>query len=102
LLLFSLTRLSVGEVVGSDLCFGLVLSVLGSSIQLSAGNYDGALLLKLVTGGLCGAIAGSVLAGKVAQAPMRIAVLLMLVVLGFQLALHGHTPTPRVHAALLP
>ncbi len=75
--------------VGTDLCFGLVLSSIGGFIQIVAGNYDGPLLLKLVIGGLCGAFTGSVLAGKIAQRPMRVALLLALIVLGRQLALHG-------------
>jgi uncharacterized protein len=52
-----------------------------------AGNYDGPLLLKLVIGGLFGAFTGSMLAGKIAQRPMRVALLLALIVLGTQLAL---------------
>ena len=101
LLLFGLTRLTTAEVVGTDLCFGLVLSAVGSSIQLSSGNYDGALILKLVIGGLCGALTGSLLAGRIAPAPMRFAVLVMLIVLGVQLATHGHTPGPQIRAALI-
>jgi uncharacterized membrane protein YfcA len=89
LLLLGMTPLTAAEVVGTDLCFGLVLSSIGGLIQVAAGNYDGPLLLKLVIGGLCGAFTGSMLAGKVAQRPMRVALLLALIVLGTQLALRG-------------
>ena len=89
LLLLGFTPLTAAEVVGTDLCFGLGLSSIGSIIQLSAGNYDGALLLKLACGGLCGAFTGSLLAGRIAQRPLRVGLLVMLVVLGCQLALHG-------------
>jgi uncharacterized membrane protein YfcA len=92
LLLMSFTRLATAEVVGTDLCFGLGLAAVGSLIQLGAGNYDGALLLKLVAGGLAGALTGSFLAGRIAQKPLRLAVLVILVILGCQLALHGHAP----------
>jgi hypothetical protein len=86
LLLLGMTSLTAAEVVGTDLCFGLVLSSIGGMIQVAAGNYNGPLLLKLVIGGLCGAFTGSLLAGKIAQRPMRVALLLTLIVLGSQLA----------------
>ena len=102
LLLFGLTKLSAAEVVGTDLCFGLIVASIGSAIQLSAGNYDGSLLLKLVIGGVLGAFTGSLLAGKLAPVPLRVAVLAMLVVLGSQLAMHGQTyhPVALMRAAL--
>jgi len=100
LLLLSFTKLTAAEVVGTDLCFGLGLSAIGSFIQVGAGNYDGALLLKLVIGGLAGALTGSLLAGRVAQRPLRVALLLMLVVLGCQLAVHGQKPVAEAHSVL--
>jgi uncharacterized membrane protein YfcA len=87
ILLLGVTPLTAAEVIGTDLCFGLGLSGVGSLIQVSAGNYDGALLLKLLTGGIVGAVTGSILAGRVAQRPLRVALLLTLIVLGCQLAL---------------
>jgi uncharacterized membrane protein YfcA len=102
LLLLSLTPLTTVEVVGTDLSFGLCVSFVGSMIQVSTGNYDGALLLKLVAGGLCGAFAGSFLAGRIPQRPLRFALLTMLVILGLQLALHSngvHAP-PSMHAMI--
>jgi uncharacterized membrane protein YfcA len=87
LLLLGVTPLSAAEVIGTDLCFGLGLSAIGSFIQVGSGNYDGALLLKLVTGGVVGAVTGSILAGRVPQRPLRVALLLTLIVLGCQLAL---------------
>lgn len=87
LLLLGVTPLTAAEVIGTDLCFGLGVSGVGSIIQVGAGNYDAALLLKLVTGGVVGAITGSILAGRIAQRPLRVALLLALIVLGCQLAL---------------
>lgn len=100
ILLFGLTRLSTAEVVGTDLCFGLIVSTIGSAIHLGAGEYDGALLFKLVIGGILGAVTGSSLAGRIAPIPMRLAVLGMLVILGTQLAFHGHPAAPHLQAAL--
>lgn len=87
LLLLGVTPLTAAEVVGTDLCFGLGISSIGSFIQLGAGNYDGALLLQLLTGGIVGAVTGSMLAGRIAQRPLRVALLVALIVLGCQLAL---------------
>ena len=100
LLLLSFTRLTTTEVVGTDLCFGLALAAVGSLVQLGAGNYDSALLVKLVIGGLCGSLTGSLLAGRIAQRPLRVALLVMLIVLGCQLAMHGGLPARPLHAML--
>lgn len=101
LLLLSFTRLTAAEVVGTDLCFGLGLSAVGSLIQLGQGNFDGALLAKLVIGGLCGAFTGTLLAGRIRQRPLRFGLLLMLIILGFQLATHSRAasaPHPVLQA----
>lgn len=87
LLLLGFTPLTAAEVVGTDLCFGLGLSLAGSVIQLGAGNYDAALLWKLVVGGLFGAFTGSLLAGRIAQRPLRVGLLVTLVILGCRLTL---------------
>jgi len=100
LLLLSFTRLTAAEVVGTDLCFGLGLSAVGSLIQVGQGNFDGALLSKLVIGGLCGAFTGTLLAGRIAQRPLRFGLLLMLVILGFQLATHNGKAASAAHPVL--
>lgn len=100
LLLLGLTKLSPAEVVGTDLCFGLAVSAIGSAVHLGAGNYDGALLMRLVAGGVFGAVTGSLLAGKISPVPMRLTVLIMLLVLGTQLALHGQIAVPHLQALL--
>ena len=89
LLLLSFTPLAAAEVVGTDLCFGLGVSGIGSVIHLGAGNYEPTLLLHLCIGGAFGALTGSAIAGRINQRPLRVALLLVLVVLGCQLALQG-------------
>ncbi len=100
LLLLGLTKLSPAEVVGTDLCFGLILAAVGSAFHLGAGNYDGGLLVQLAIGGVLGALSGSILAGRIAPLPMRLAILVMLVILGTQLALHGQAIRPHLQAVL--
>jgi uncharacterized protein len=92
LLLLGFTPLAAAEVVGTDLCFGLGLSLVGGLIHMAAGNYDTGLLWKLVVGGLIGAFSGSLLAGRIAQRPLRVGLLLALVILGCQLAAYGSAP----------
>jgi uncharacterized membrane protein YfcA len=87
LLMLSMTPLTAAEVVGTDLAFGLILSLAGGGINLATGNYDGALLFQLAVGGICGALTGSSLASRIAQRPLRIGVLLTLLLLGCRLAI---------------
>ncbi len=89
LLLLGITPLTTAEVVGTDLCFGLGLSIAGGTIHIGAGNYDPALLIKLAVGGIFGAVTGSVLATRINQRPLRIGLLLVLILLGCRLALHA-------------
>jgi len=86
LLLLGITPLTAAEVIGTDLCFGLGLSIAGGAIHLSAGNYDLSLLTNLTIGGIFGAITGSMLATRVNQRPLRIGLLLVLILLGCRLA----------------
>jgi uncharacterized membrane protein YfcA len=100
LILLGMTRLTAAEVIGTDLCFGLGLSFAGSFIQIGAGNYDPALLLKLCLGGICGAIAGSFIAGRVPQRPLRVALLIVLIAIGGQLAFHSTSVSADTHHIL--
>jgi len=89
LLLLGLTSLNAAEVIGTDLCFGLAVAFVGSGFQISLGNYDGHLLLLLAIGGVAGAVAGSMLTGKIAPRPLRVALLIVLIALGSQLCYRG-------------
>jgi uncharacterized protein len=100
LLLLGFTTLTTAAVVGTDICFGLALSLIGGGFQISHGNFDSALLLKLSIGGIAGAIVGSVLAGRVAQKPLRVALLIMLVILSGQLCWRGIGANTTRHVAL--
>jgi len=89
LLLLGMTTLSAVEVVGTDLCFGLVIALVGSGFEFAVGNYDAHLLILLVTGGIAGSIVGTLLTGRIAQRPLRIGLLILLVILGGQLCYRG-------------
>jgi uncharacterized membrane protein YfcA len=89
LALLAITPLTAAQVVGTDLFFGLCVSLVGSGFQLSAGNFDPAILTKLVIGGLAGAFAGTYLAALAPQRAFRAALSLWLISLGIQLCWSG-------------
>jgi uncharacterized protein len=89
LVLLAITPLTAAQVVGTDLFFGLCVSLVGSGFQLTAGNYDAAILVKLVIGGLAGAFAGTYLAALAPQRVFRAALSLWLISLGIQLCWSG-------------
>jgi uncharacterized membrane protein YfcA len=89
LALLWLTPLSAARVVGTDLFFGLCLSLIGGGVQVSAGNYDLAILTKLVIGGVFGAFAGTYLAAITPQRAFRIVLSVWLITLGIQLCWSG-------------
>jgi len=89
LALMSLTRLDAAEVVGTDLCFGLALSLVGGGIHAAFGAVNLPVLLKLSIGGIAGALAGSMLASRMPSRPLRLALSIVLVMLGAQLCWKG-------------
>jgi len=82
--LLGLTSLTTAQVVGTDLTFGLVLSLVGTGVHMIGGSYDSALLWKLGIGGVFGAIAGSGVAPRIPNRQLRFALSLWLLVIGFQ------------------
>ena len=89
LVLLAITPLSPAQVVGTDLFFGLCVSLVGSGFQVTAGNYDPAILTSLVIGGLFGAFTGTYLAAIAPQKAFRLALSFWLIALGIQLCWSG-------------
>jgi len=83
--LLGFTALDVPRIVGTDLSFGLCLSLIGGGFHLSQGGVDVALLTHLVIGGIAGALAGTGLAPRIPARAMRLALSLWLFVIGMQL-----------------
>src|ERR1700674_1024600 len=81
LLLLAMTKLSAAEVVGTDLCFGLVLSLIGGGANVAMGSLDRTVLLQLLAGGGPGAI----LAGRVPSAKLRFGLSAAMAALGASL-----------------
>jgi len=80
--LLSLTTLEPAQVVGTDLTFGLLVSLLGSGAHLSSVAQWPHLLLQLVAGGIFGALAGTLLSTRVPRRQLRFALWVWLLILG--------------------
>jgi uncharacterized membrane protein YfcA len=89
LALLGLTSLSAAEVVGTGVLFGLVLSIIGGGIQLHYGNFAGAVLARLLMGGILGAFVGTTLAVRIPSRPLKWALAVWLATLGAQLCWRG-------------
>jgi len=89
LALLNLTRLTPSQVVGTDVAFGLVLSLLGGGIQIITGSYDPTILTQLVIGGIFGALIGPNVAVWLPSKSLRVALCVWLASLGTMLCWHA-------------
>ena len=89
LALLNLTSLTPGEVIGTDMLFGLVLSLVGGGFNLTAGHYDSVLLWKLIAGGVAGVLVGANLTAVLPARPLRVGLSVWLSLIGAQLAWKG-------------
>jgi uncharacterized protein len=87
--LMSLTKLSAAAVVGTDLVFGLVVSLIGGSVNAAMGTLDKAILWQLLAGGIPGAIAGAYMAGKLPSKPLKMGLSGAMALLGANLFYRG-------------
>jgi uncharacterized protein len=83
--LLGLTRLDAATVVGTDLAFGLCLSLTGGTLHLASGGLDAPLLIRLIVGGLIGALAGTILASRIPARTLRLVLSVGLFAIGVQL-----------------
>ncbi len=85
LALLNLTTLTPAQVVGTDMVYGLVVSVIGGGFHFLAGHYNLAILTKLIVGGIAGALTGANLSAILPARPLRLALSVWLVSVGAQL-----------------
>lgn len=91
LALLGMTDLTAAQVVGTDLAFGLAITVVGTGVHMFGGHYAEALLLKMALGGIAGGIVGASLAPKIPNRKLRLALSLCLAVVGLQLCYQAAT-----------
>lgn len=82
LCLLGFTSLAAKDVVGTDVLFGLIVALLGSGMHIAVGAYSAALLMKLVAGGIVGAIVGSAIAPYLPNKQLRFALACWLLLVG--------------------
>ena len=82
LVLMGLSSLDAAKVVGTDLAFAFCLTLTGSGIHFFGGHFDTPLLIRLVIGGVLGAVAGSLVAPQLPSRQLRLALSVCLVLLG--------------------
>ena len=95
--LLTLTSLAPAQVVGTDIAFGFLLSLLGSGAHWFSHASDPQLLLRLVAGGIFGAVAGTLLSGTIPRSQLRFALWLWLLVLGGQFLFHSYQVFAAAH-----
>lgn len=88
--LLSLTQLAPAQVVGTDIAFGFVISLIGSGAHWSTSGTNLRLLLQLIEGGVVGAIAGVLLSTRIPRRPLRLALWIWLLILGAQFLVNSH------------
>lgn len=82
LCLLSFTSLAAKDVVGTDVLFGLVVSAIGSGVHFAFGAYNATLLMKLIGGGIVGAVVGCAVAPLLPNKQLRFALSCWLLFIG--------------------
>ena len=82
--LLSLTDLLPAQVVGTDILFGFLLSLVGSGAHWFAHSTNPDLLEHLIIGGLGGVIVGTLSAKFIPKRPLRFALWVWLLIIGSQ------------------
>ena len=88
--LLSLTSLTPAQVVGTDIAFGFLISLIGSGAHWAAGGTNTTLLLQLIAGGVIGSITGTILSTRIPRRPLRLALWGWLLILGAQFLVHSY------------
>jgi uncharacterized protein len=88
--LLSLTPLEPAQVVGTDILFGFVVSLIGSGAHWFVHATNTALLLQLIAGGIAGAIFGTMVSTRVPRRPLRFVLWVWLLILGGQFLFNSY------------
>jgi uncharacterized membrane protein YfcA len=88
--LLSLTPLIPVQIVGTDIVFGFVVSLLGSGAHWFSHATNPQLLLELIAGGAAGAIGGTLLGARIPRRPLRFALWVWLLILGSQFLFNSY------------
>jgi len=102
--LLSLTPLEPAQVVGTDIVFGFLVSLLGSGAHWFSHATNPELLLQLILGGVAGAIGGTLLSTHIPRRPLRFALWVWLLILGGQFLFNSYQvwASPSTHKSPVP
>src|ERR1700749_1603449 len=73
-LLLNYSEMTPAQVVGTDIIFGLVLAIIGSTVHWTLGSISAPVLLELLAGGVPGVIIGCLLAKRVPAQKLKMVV----------------------------
>ena len=88
--LLSLTPLPPAQVVGTDIAFGFIVSLIGSGAHWFSPLSNVTLLEQLIAGGVLGAMGGTLLSTRIPRRPLRFALWIWLLVLGGQFLFNSY------------
>lgn len=88
--LLSFTPLPPAQIVGTDIAFGFVVSLIGSGAHWFSPQSDSTLLMQLIAGGIIGAVGGTLLSTRIPRRPLRFALWIWLLVLGAQFLFNSY------------
>jgi len=88
--LLGLTPLAPAQVVGTDIAFGFVVSLIGSGAHWFSQGAQSGLLLHLIAGGVIGAVSGTIVSTHIPRRPLRIALWIWLLILGGQFLVNSY------------
>jgi hypothetical protein len=102
--LLSLTPLEPAQVVGTDIVFGFLVSLIGSGAHWFTHTSNPTLLLQLILGGVAGAVGGALLSTHVPRRPLRFALWVWLLILGGQFLFNSYHvwASPSTHKSAVP
>ena len=102
--LLSLTPLEPTQVVGTDIVFGFLVSLIGSGAHWFTHATNPELLLQLIIGGVVGAIGGTLLSTHIPRRPLRFALWVWLLILGGQFLFNSYQvwASPSTHKSAVP
>jgi uncharacterized membrane protein YfcA len=88
--LLSMTALAPAQVVGTDIAFGFVVSLVGSGAHWFTHASNTSLLLHLIEGGVAGSVLGTIVSTRIPRRPLRLALWAWLLILGGQFLFNSY------------
>jgi uncharacterized protein len=95
--LLTFTPLAPAQVVGTDILFGFIVSLIGSGAHWFTHASNPALLVQLIAGGAAGAIGGTLLSTHIPRRPLRFVLWLWLLLLGGQFLFNSYHVWAATH-----